>query len=307
MNLKTVVESVIEALKEKGLNDDAIETIIETWKSREGLEDLNISYDRQKIKTLFDVISDHFRSLEPEEIGISFAPGEEEATITEGEEEGGIEKELEELVKLLSSSDTEIISEEVEVAASAEESEDIEDEIEKELMEFAQFLEEIQKEEKETPSAPSEPSESEALLDEVETAAVKIVDEDEEAKIKDLVKELSEETTEEAPAESRPKEPLKISGLRLAAVLKDGKVEELMVFKEGESEPRLAELEKLLSSIWNLTGYEVHGYDSFHVKSGALILYGEKIEDKTYVIVAESETVGGAKFLVLALKKLFSQ
>jgi len=327
MNLKTVVDSIIEALREKGLDDNTIETILNTWKSREGLEDLDTNYDRNKIRTLFQVIESYYRgelTTEPSELSeieelvetikesIESEELEEEA-IPETEEsiEQSLEKELEELVKLLSGSGEEVEEEEMPLLET-EEPEPVseeDEELEKELQEFAEFLEQIREEEAaiEEPETPLEETAEagEEVVMEMEEAkqpAIQIVEKEEEKKLRSLVEELVESTPEPVKMSD-----IQIRGLRLAAVIGDKKVEKVLIFREGEEKPQIAKLYEVMSSIWKLTGYEVHGFDSFHVKSGALILYGEKIEGKTYIAVVESETVGGAKFIVLALKKMLSQ
>jgi len=324
MNLKTVVDSIIEALREKGLDDNTIETILSTWKSKEGLEDLNTNYDRNKIKSLFQVI-EAFYSEAPKEM--EEIPSEVQEEVVEEEavevDEESIEKELEELVRLLSSSEEDM--EELPVVESDESEElldeETEEELEKELQEFAEFLEKtseggfiVEPEEEEGAEEAQaeqveqakeeliEESTPETESEETPQPPIKIVEQEEETKLRTLVEELVESTPEPIKLSD-----IQIRGLRLAAVVGDRKVEKILVFKEGEEKPQIAKLYEAMSSIWKLTGYEVHGFDSFHVKSGALILYGEKIEGKTYIAVVESETVGGAKFIILALKKLLSQ
>ncbi len=295
MNLKTVVDSIIEALREKGLDEETIEAILNTWKSREGLEDLNMNYDRKKISSLFRLIESYYKGeLVPE--GLQHEEVEEIGVVdTEKEElEQSIEKELEELVRILSSSAEDVEEEMPEIEAEEEE---IDEELERELREFAEFLEnqgnfeEKEKAEVEVQEPPEAP-----------TPPIKIVEEEEEKKIRSLVEKLVESTPEPIKMSD-----IQIRGLRLAAVISGDRVEKILVFKEGEEKPAVGRLHDTISSIWQLTGYEVHGFDSFHVKAGALILYGEKLEGKTYIVVVESETVGGAKFIVLALKKMLSQ
>jgi len=315
MNLKTVVDSIIEALREKGLDDNAIETILNTWKSREGLEDLNMDYDRNKIRSLFQVIEAYYKGelltasteTETEELAESIEdiePDVEEELITETAPEENIEqtleKELEELVKLLSSAGEEA---EEELPKIEEEESEVEtdDELEKELLEFAEFLEKSHEEPEIELEEEPELSE-ETTVESTGQPAIKIVEQEEEKKLRTLVEELVESTPEPIKMSD-----IQIRGLRLAAVISDKKVEKILIFKEGEEKPQIAKLYEIVSSLWKLTGYEIHGFDSFHVKSGALILYGEKVEGRTYIVVAESETVGGAKFIVLALRKLLSQ
>ncbi len=293
MNLKTVVESIIDALREKGLDEESIETILNVWKSREGVSDLNTNYDRNKIRSLFQVIEDYFNSSlvpPPEEVA-----REEEESIDQEDLEESIEKELEELVKILSSSPEEPEEEMPIIETGEEEKEELDEELERELREFAEFLEthgQFGEEE-----APKEKETAEETR-----PPVKIVEKEEEKKLRTLVEELVESTPEPVRMSD-----VQIRGLRLAAVISGDEVEKILIFREGDEKPAIGKLQKTISSIWKLTGYEVHGFDSFHVKSGALILYGEKIEGKTYIVVVESETVGGAKFIVLALRKMLSQ
>ncbi len=293
MNLKTVVESIIDALREKGLDEESIETILNVWKSREGVSDLNTNYDRNKIRSLFQVIEDYFNSSlvpPPEEVA-----REEEESIDQEDLEESIEKELEELVKILSSSPEEPEEEMPIIETGEEEKEELDEELERELREFAEFLEthgQFGEEE-----APKEKETAEETR-----PPVKIVEKEEEKKLRTLVEELVESTPEPVRMSD-----VQIRGLRLAAVISGDEVEKILIFREGDEKPAIGKLQKTISSIWKFTGYEVHGFDSFHVKSGALILYGEKIEGKTYIVVVESETVGGAKFIVLALRKMLSQ
>ncbi len=293
MNLKTVVESIIDALREKGLDEESIETILNVWKSREGVSDLNANYDRNKIRSLFQVIEDYFNSSlvpPPEEVA-----REEEESIDQEDLEESIEKELEELVKILSSSPEEPEEEMPIIETGEEEKEELDEELERELREFAEFLEthgQFGEEE-----APKEKETAEETR-----PPVKIVEKEEEKKLRTLVEELVESTPEPVRMSD-----VQIRGLRLAAVISGDEVEKILIFREGDEKPAIGKLQKTISSIWKFTGYEVHGFDSFHVKSGALILYGEKIEGKTYIVVVESETVGGAKFIVLALRKMLSQ
>lgn len=293
MNLKPVVESIIDALREKGLDEESIETILNVWKSREGVSDLNTNYDRNKIRSLFQVIEDYFNSSlvpPPEEVA-----REEEESIDQEDLEESIEKELEELVKILSSSPEEPEEEMPIIETGEEEKEELDEELERELREFAEFLEthgQFGEEE-----APKEKETAEETR-----PPVKIVEKEEEKKLRTLVEELVESTPEPVRMSD-----VQIRGLRLAAVISGDEVEKILIFREGDEKPAIGKLQKTISSIWKLTGYEVHGFDSFHVKSGALILYGEKIEGKTYIVVVESETVGGAKFIVLALRKMLSQ
>ncbi len=298
MNLKTVVDSIIEALREKGLDEETIETILKVWKSKEGLQDLNTNYDRNKIRSLFQIIESHYSASPPipemEEMIIKEEEGVEDID-QEGLEET-IEKELEELVRILSSSQEEPEEEMPVIETEGEEEVDkekIDKELERELREFAEFLEEHGKF-----------GEEEILEEAAEEARppVKIVEKEEEKKLRSLVEELVESTPEPIRMSD-----VQIRGLRLAAVLSGDKVEKILVFREGEQKPAIGNLYKTVHSIWQLTGYDVHGFDSFHVKAGALILYGEKIEGKTYIVVVESETVGGAKFIVLALRKMLAQ
>ncbi len=293
MNLKPVVESIIDALREKGLDEESIETILNVWKSREGVSDLNTNYDRNKIRSLFQVIEDYFNSSlvpPPEEVA-----REEEESIDQEDLEESIEKELEELVKILSSSPEEPEEEMPIIETGEEEKEELDEELERELREFAEFLEthgQFGEEE-----APKEKETAEETR-----PPVKIVEKEEEKKLRTLVEELVESTPEPVRMSD-----VQIRGLRLAAVISGDEVEKILIFREGDEKPAIGKLQKTISSIWKFTGYEVHGFDSFHVKSGALILYGEKIEGKTYIVVVESETVGGAKFIVLALRKMLSQ
>ncbi len=296
MNLKTVVDSIIEAMREKGLDEKTIETILEEWRFKEGLEDLNIGYDRNKIRSLFQIIEDHYSSgLIPQ----VEEEGEEEIGIEEEELTESIEKELEELVRILAGSGEEAEEEMPPVEETEEDDKKIDEELEKELREFAEFLEmhgqfHIEEE--------SEEEEVQEESREEVRPMVKIVEQEEEKKLRSLVEELVESTPEPIKMSD-----VRIRGLRLAAVITGEKVEKVLVFRESENKPAIGKLHEIISSIWRLTGYEIHGFDSFHVKSGALILYGEKIEGKTYIVVVESETVGGAKFIVLALRKMLSQ
>ena len=295
MNLKTVVDSIIEAMREKGLDEKTIETILEEWRFKEGLEDLNIGYDRNKIRSLFQIIEDHYSSgLIPQ------VEEEEEAGIEEGELTESIEKELEELVRILAGSEEEMEEEMPPVEETEEEDKKIDEDLERELREFAEFLEmhgqfHIEEESEEEEEVQEESREE-------VRPTVKIVEQEEEKKLRSLVEELVESTPEPIKMSD-----VRIRGLRLAAVISGEKVEKVLVFRESENKPAIGKLHEIISSIWRLTGYEIHGFDSFHVKSGALILYGEKIEGKTYIVVVESETVGGAKFIVLALRKMLSQ
>ncbi len=128
-----------------------------------------------------------------------------------------------------------------------------------------------------------------------EEQKVKIVEEETEEKLKKLVEELSETKEDVQP------KMLDIKGLRMTAVLEDSSVVELQVSKEASRKPELSKLVEFVANVWKLLGYDIEGYDSFHFKKGSVVVYGERIGRRTYLVVAESETVGGAKFFVLAL------
>ena len=292
MNLKTVVDSIVEALKEKGINEESISQILHEWQLRENIEDLELEeYDREKIRSLFDIIEAHLRMKEVEEETLEISDRETIEIEEEPVEEEALEKELEELVKLLTSEEDQEEAEEERLRTEEPESE-----IEKELKDFAEFLRKTQEsliEEK--PITIQEDIE--------EPRPISILEKEEEQKLKNLVEELVEETRG-ARVEYETPTDIDIKGLRMAAVIEENRVKKLLIFRKPEEEPNIPALIGTIRRLWELTGYEIHDMDSFHLKSGAVILYVEKIEGVYYLAVVESETVGGAKFIAHALKRL---
>lgn len=319
MKLKTVVESIVESLKEKGIDEESISHILQTWQLREGINNLeDEEYSREKTKSLFDIIEAHLKVEQQEEPKI-ISSEPVESIEEEPLEEEALEKELEELVKFITSEPEpgEQAEPVIEEASIEEETyvDEAESDIEKELRDFAEFLRRTQEQlEKEEPITISEEveeveeaiPEGEFISDieeKKEEETVKIVEEEEEQKLKSLVEELVEETRE-TPVTPETTSDIDIKGLRLAAVIEDKTIQKLLIFKKPERDPRISALIAMVKRLWELTGYEIQDFDSFHVRSGAVILYVEKIEGLYYLVVVESETVGGARFIAHALRKL---
>lgn len=118
---------------------------------------------------------------------------------------------------------------------------------------------------------------------------------------KELEKELQELAFSLATEEFQEQKVSEIKGVRLVGVISNNKLERFFISKELEYKPNLNKLIETISSLWSVLGLNLEGFSSFHVKLGGLILYGEKKDDKIYIILAESETIGGAKFLVYGL------
>ncbi len=128
----------------------------------------------------------------------------------------------------------------------------------------------------------------------------KAVDEELEKELQKLAFSLVEEQKIEERLEAKVSE---IKGIRLAAIINAGKIEKFLVSKETEYSPNLNRLIETISNIWSLVGLNLYDFDSFHVKLGALTLYIEKRENKIYLVLVETETVGGAKFFVYGLAR----
>lgn len=313
MKLKTVVESILESLKERGVDEEAISRILQTWKLKEGITNLDEEeYSRDRTRSLFDIIEEHLKveqQKEPEIISSKPVESIEEEPL----EEEALERELEELVKFITSEPDveEEIESAIEETTTGEISvEDTESDIEKELKDFAEFLRRTQEQlEKEEPITISEEAEGvgEVLPEEEFTSekeeTVKIVEKEEEQKLRSLVEELVEET-KETSITPEVESDIDIKGLRMAAVIEGNQVLKLLIFRKPEENPNIPALIGTLRRLWELTGYEIRDLDSFHIRSGAVILYVEKIEEIYYLVVVESETVGGARFIAHALRRL---
>ncbi len=133
-----------------------------------------------------------------------------------------------------------------------------------------------------------------------EIEEIKAVDEELEKELQKLAFSLVEEQKIEEKAETKVPE---IKGIRLAAIISGGKIEKFLVSKETEYSPNLSKLIETISNIWSLVGLNLYDFDSFHVKLGSLTLYIEKRENKIYLVLVETETVGGAKFFVYGLAR----
>ncbi|MEO0145009.1 MAG: hypothetical protein ABIL49_08300 [candidate division WOR-3 bacterium] len=139
-------------------------------------------------------------------------------------------------------------------------------------------------------------SSSEEVIEEIEE--VKPVSEGLEKELQQLAFSLAKEE------EEKPKlEISQVKGIRLAAVISDGKIEKFYISKETEYKPNLNKLTETIINLWSFVGLNLYDFSSFHLKLGDLILYVEKKEGKIYIVLVETETIGGAKFFVYGLER----
>ncbi len=125
-------------------------------------------------------------------------------------------------------------------------------------------------------------------------------------KIKPLDENLEKELRELAfsLAEEEPKAKISdIKSVRMAIILSNGKVEKFMISKETDYKPNISKLIETISNLWSILGLDLNGFDSFHLKLKDLTLYIQKRENKIYVVLVETETVGGAKFFIYGLER----
>jgi hypothetical protein len=154
-------------------------------------------------------------------------------------------------------------------------SEDVSEDLEKELEMLMNIL-----------SSPEE-------VEEVEK--IKSVDENLEKELRELAFSLAEE---------EPKAKISdIKSVRMAIILSNGKVEKFMISKETDYKPNISKLIETISNLWSILGLDLNGFDSFHLKLKDLTLYIQKRENKIYVVLVETETVGGAKFFIYGLER----
>ena len=128
-----------------------------------------------------------------------------------------------------------------------------------------------------------------------EVEKIKPVDENLEKELRELAFSLAEE---------EPKAKISdIKSVRMAIILSNGKVEKFMISKETDYKPNLSKLIETISNLWSILGLDLNGFDSFHLKLKDLTLYIQKRENKIYVVLVETETVGGAKFFIYGLER----
>ncbi|MCS7244967.1 MAG: hypothetical protein RMJ38_02410 [candidate division WOR-3 bacterium] len=120
---------------------------------------------------------------------------------------------------------------------------------------------------------------------------------------KELEEELQELAFSLADEQTQEQKISEIRGVRLVGIVSNNKLERFFISKELEYKPNLSKLIETISNLWSMLGLNLEGFSSFHVKLEGLILYGEKKDDKIYIVLAESETIGGAKFLVYGLSR----
>ncbi len=117
------------------------------------------------------------------------------------------------------------------------------------------------------------------------------------------LQELAFSLTKEEEVKVQKVEMSQIKSIRLATVISDGKIEKLYISKETEYKPNLTKLIETISNLWSLVGLNLYDFNSFHLKLSNLILYTEKKGNKIYMVLVETETIGGAKFFVYALER----
>jgi len=128
-----------------------------------------------------------------------------------------------------------------------------------------------------------------------EVEKIKPVDENLEKELRELAFSLAEE---------EPKAKISdIKSVRMAIILSNGKVEKFMISKETDYKPNISKLIETISNLWSILGLDLNGFDSFHLKLKDLTLYIQKRENKIYVVLVETETVGGAKFFIYGLER----